>query len=1823
MSIRLSTVRTLVFCVFLAFTHAAFAASVTLSPSSLSFGNQVQGVPSTAKKVTLTNGLTKALTITSIGNSLPDYTQSNTCPVSPATLAAGATCTISVTFTPTTLGARSDTLQVNDSASGSPQNLSLNGTGVAAVTATPTSLSYANQVIGKKSSVQTVTVKNNQSGKLTITSIVSTLSDYTTTTTCPLSPSTLAGGATCKISVFFTPAAAGTRSGTLTVADNAAVSPTVSLTGTGVVAASVNPASVTFAGQALGTTSGAQTVTLTNNQSTALKITSLTSNVSDFANTTTCPLSPSTLAAGASCAATLTFSPKATGSRTGTLSFTDNASNSPQTVSLSGTGNPANLVSMAVTPANSSVAAGLTQQFTATGTYSDGSTQNLTAAATWTSSATAIATISSAGLATGNTQGTSSITATSESTSGSVSGATTLTVLPASVVSIAVTPTNPSIALGTAQQMTAVGTYSDGSTLDITATAAWSTADATVATISATGLASSVKMGSAAITATVGALSGSTSVTVTPSALVSIAVTPAIPSIPLGTTQQFAATGTYTDGSTQDVTKTVIWSSSQAALATISNLAGLQGLATSLAIGPTTIAATFGGLSGSTTLTVGAAVLVSIAVSPSSPGIAAGTTQQFTATGSFSDGSTQDLTASVTWTSDAPSVGSITASGLATGNGVGTASITAASGAISASTVLTVTAAQLVSIAVTSPSASVAAGTSQQFTATGTYTDSSIQDLTGVGHWSSSDGIIATISNTPGSQGVASALSPGATTISISAGGVNGWATLNVTAAALVSISLTPQNPTIAPGGVQQFDAIGTYTDGTTQDITTVANWSSSNAGVAVISNSAGSNGLATSAGAGAATITATMGSVSASTTMTVSSASLVSIAILPANASVLLGSTLQLKATGTYSDNSTQDLSASVTWASSDGTIASVSNAAGSQGVATATGVGSANISASSGAISSNVTLIVYQDQLMLVSITPTAPSIVFGGMQQFTATGTYSNGSTLDLTASVTWASSNVTIATVSNVSGSQGLAQSATNGVTTISATLGSIVGTTTLTVTPATLISIAVTPANPSVTAGLTEQFAATGTYSDGSTQNLTNLTMWTSSATTLATIASSGLATSLTAGTSTISASLGIVIGTTTLVITQAPQPVWTQFGPGPRYAHTAVFDPTTKYEIVFGGTQVSSTAVLNDVWVSSSISTSLMFTPLAVTGSLPPARYGHVSTYDSATNRMTVFGGAAGSPASCMNDVWVLTGANGANGPSQWISSAIQGVTPGPRRYHAGGYDPVTNSLIVFGGSDCNGGFLNDVWLLSFANGNGVSTWTKLNPTGSIPPARESSTAIYDSSQNVLTIYAGDANGSSLGDVWTLSNANGTGGTPAWTQLSPGGTAPSVRTGHSAVYDSVNNRMIVYGGFSGAGKTTTGETWVLTGPNGQGTSSWTQVVPKGTVPNEAFQSAVYDAKGNALYIFGGTSSGMKLSASSYLFALSGANGLGSSAVWTLSGPPARYSQSAFYDVVTNTLGVFGGVHAQTNVIFGDFWRESGLVGTTSLNWSRLTTAAGPPSARYGHTGLFDAGSDRLMIFGGALGFPAPCSNDYWILKNANGAGGNPQWTATTTAGTSPAPRYRHASAYDPTSNTLMLFGGSDCQNGYFNEVWVLSNANSVSGTPTWTKLEPTGNAPSARQTSTAVYDPASNVMVVFGGDAGGTPFGDLWFLSNANGLGGPAAWSQMTLSGPAPRARSGHSAAYDSVNNRMIVYGGYDGTKTLSDAWVLLGANGAAQTPSWTMLAPSNPGPARMYHSAVYDAASNELFVYGGVSNAIPWTPTSDLYSLTLANGLP
>lgn len=598
--------------------------------------------------------------------------------------------------------------------------------------------------------------------------------------------------------------------------------------------------------------------------------------------------------------------------------------------------------------------------------------------------------------------------------------------------------------------------------------------------------------------------------------LVSISVTPSSPSIAMGGTQQFTATGSFSDGSTKSLSTGITWSSSNAAVATI----GSTGLATAAGVGSTTIQAASGAVIGSTSCTVSGPTLVSISVTPASDSIAAGTTQQFTATGTFSDGSTQDLTGSVTWSSSNTSVATVASTGLATAMSAGNTTIQATSGAVSGSTTLTVTGPTLVSISVTPTSDSLITGSTQQFTATGTFSNGSTQNLTGSVTWSSSNTSAATISST----GLATAKGPGTATIQAASGQTTGSTTLTVTNPTLVSISVTPSSVSIAVGATQQFTATGTYSNGSTQNLTESVTWSSSNTSVATIA----STGLATAKSAGSTTIQAASGTVAGSTTLSVTGSTLTSISVTPSNASIAVGSTQQFMATGNYSDGSQQNLTGSVTWSSSSASVAMIA----STGLATAKGGGSTTIQATSGTISGSTTLTVTTPTLVSIAVTPASVSTIVGGTQQFTATGSYSNGSTQNLTASVTWSSSSTSVATIA----STGLATAKGAGSTTIQATSGAISGSTTLTVTNPTLVSIAVTPASDSITVSAIQQFTAMGTYNNGSTQNLTSSVTWSSSSTSVATISSTGLVTAVSAGGTTIQAVLGSVTGSTPLTV---------------------------------------------------------------------------------------------------------------------------------------------------------------------------------------------------------------------------------------------------------------------------------------------------------------------------------------------------------------------------------------------------------------------------------------------------------------------------------------------------------------------------------------------------------------------------------------------------------------------------------------------------------------------------------------------------------------
>jgi hypothetical protein len=836
----------------------------------------------------------------------------------------------------------------------------------------------------------------------------------------------------------------------------------------------------------------------------------------------------------------------ATGASTGSVTISASLGGKTGSTTLEVSG--ATLDSLEVTPVNPTIAAGTTLQFGATGTFSDGSTQDLTAQVTWSTVDPSVATVSNAagfhGLANGVAQGITTISA----SLGGMSASSTLAVSAATLDSIAVTPVDPSIAAGTALQFTATGTFSDSSTQDVTTLVTWFSSDLSVATVGnppgVEGLASALNAGSTTVSAVFAGKTGSTTLTVSAATLVSIAVTPADVTIPKGTTLPMVATGTFSDASTQDLTAQVTWFTSDAAVAAVSNAAGSKGLATGIDNGTTTILATFSGQTGSTTLSVTDATLEMIEVSPALPAIADGTQIGFTAMGIFSDATKQNFTALVAWSSSDNAVATVSNLGLASAIDPGTAAISATFGGVTGSTDLTVTAATLDLIEVTPTAPSIADGTNVQLAATGIFSDGTNQDLTAQATWSSSNAPIATVSNAAGSQGLATGVSPGSSTVSAAFGGKTGSTDVAVTNATLDAIEVTPTAPIVADGVSVQLAATGIFSDGTNQDLTTQVVWSSSDALIATVSNNPGTRGLARGESPGSATVSAALAGVTGSTVVEVTTATLAALDVFPSAATIIKGSHLQYTATGTFTDGTKQDLTTQVSWVSSDPSVALLSNAPGSEGLATGVGAGSATIfSAKLGGVTGSTSLTVTEPTLLVIQVVPGSHSIADGTTLQFTATGTYSDGSTQDLTDSVTWSSSDTAVATVSNAAGSEGLATALDPGSTTVSALLSGLTGSTTLTVTIATLDSVEVTPTASFAASGTTVQFTATGVFSDGSTQDLTDQVTWFTSAPAVATVSnaagSQGLATAGNVGSATILATFSAISGSTTLTVTNA------------------------------------------------------------------------------------------------------------------------------------------------------------------------------------------------------------------------------------------------------------------------------------------------------------------------------------------------------------------------------------------------------------------------------------------------------------------------------------------------------------------------------------------------------------------------------------------------------------------------------------------------------------------------------------------------------------
>ena len=759
---------------------------------------------------------------------------------------------------------------------------------------------------------------------------------------------------------------------------------------------------------------------------------------------------------------------------------------------------------VSIIPPTTKLAKGLTLQLQAIATLSDDTTKDVSTQANWQSSNPTVLSVDDQGKATAIAAGDATVTATIQG----VTGQTTVSAVDLTVSQLQIIPATVQLAIGTTTKLTAIATFADQSTQDVSSQVGWLSSNTAVATVDSTGLVTGVAAGSTTLSASLLGVTASTSIQVNNTSVSALQVIPAVTTIALGTKSQLQAIATFADGSTQDVSSQVQWSSSDPIIAGVDSL----GLVTGSGIGQATVTATLGAISRSATLTVTNAIATALQVIPPTASLPKGAKLQFQAIATFSDNSSQDVTSQVNWNSSDISVATINLNGEATAFSEGGADISANFLGVTSNTVLlVVTNATVNSIQVVlnGGSGTLAKGSSVQFNAQAVLSDGSTLDVSSQAAWFSSDQTKVTIN----AQGLATGIAVGTSTISASLNGVTSAGTvLTVTNATVTQIQITPPSLTLAKGTKGKLTAIATYSDNSTQDVSSQVVWNSSNIGVATINLS----GEVSAVSNGSATLTGRVGAVTSNgVSLSVTNASVNQIDLSATASTLAAGTKAQLTAVASYSDGSSQNITPLVSWSSSDSDVATVSTS----GEVTAVSPGTAVITGSFGGQISTLTVTVTAATVSAIQISTPLTSLALGTNGQLKALATYSDDTLVDVTGQISWSSSAPALVSVD----ANGQIKALAVGSAVISGSLGGTSATINIAATAATLTGLTIDPI-PNLASGNQAQLKATASFSNLTSQDVSALVNWQSDNTGVVTVSGTGLAHGVAAGTANITAS---------------------------------------------------------------------------------------------------------------------------------------------------------------------------------------------------------------------------------------------------------------------------------------------------------------------------------------------------------------------------------------------------------------------------------------------------------------------------------------------------------------------------------------------------------------------------------------------------------------------------------------------------------------------------------------------------------------------------
>jgi uncharacterized protein YjdB len=491
------------------------------------------------------------------------------------------------------------------------------------------------------------------------------------------------------------------------------------------------------------------------------------------------------------------------------------------------------------------------------------------------------------------------------------------------LTSIEIVAIAPTIAAHTSTRLSVTGNYSGLFTRDITNKVVWSSDTPDVAGFVTPALPSRVTghvPGSAILTAAMGNISATFELTISPATVTALSITPAAPSLARGSTSQLAANGAFSDGTKQDLTFDANWLSSAPDVATVSDDSGSKGLVRAIAAGTATITATFDSAVAPTLLTVTTPVLQSIAVSPANPAILSLSKVPFKASGTYSDGSTADISSQVAWSSSNTGFATIDTAGAVKTLVPGTTSITAKLAGVSGTSNVKVTGGVLTGITITPVNPKLVKGITVQLTATGAFGSVISRDITGAVDWSVEVATVANVTTPGGNQAWLNPLALSSGTIVKATSGLvpPATTTLTVVAPQVVSLDIAPASLTdLTVGTSNLFTLTATYNDDTKQDVTASSDWSSSAATTASVDNTDLVNkGRVTGVATGTTNISATFeGGIPKPAEVTVKARTLSDLTITPVTSASPVGKQITFTATASYTDGFKKDVTANTDW--------------------------------------------------------------------------------------------------------------------------------------------------------------------------------------------------------------------------------------------------------------------------------------------------------------------------------------------------------------------------------------------------------------------------------------------------------------------------------------------------------------------------------------------------------------------------------------------------------------------------------------------------------------------------------------------------------------------------------------------------------------------------------------------------------------------------------------------------------------------------------------------------------------------------------------------